>query len=138
MGDTQLESLWGDIETLYNDYKNTVYIKHLYGPLFFGFASEFQSMVDRCDAHIKALILRMDRVPYIDQSGLYALENVLFDLKKKNAPVVIVGLDEQPKDMLLAIGIIPNLVGEDAICSDIETASKVLKNLLSDYKNQEK
>ncbi len=138
LGDSQPETLWADEQTLYAEFKNSVYIKHLYGPLFFGFASEFQSMVDKRDVNIKALILRMDRVPYIDQSGLYALENALFDLKKKNTPVILVGLEDQPKDMLLAIGIIPNLVREDAICPDIETASKVLKNVLNLYKKQEK
>jgi SulP family sulfate permease len=130
LGETQPETLWEDEKMLYAEYKDSIYIKHLYGPLFFGFASEFQSMVDKRDVNIKALILRMDRVPYIDQSGLYALENVLFDLKKKNTPVILVGLQDQPKDKLRAIGIIPNLVKEDAICSGIETASKILKNVL--------
>lgn len=137
LGETQHETLWADEKMLYAEYKNSVYIKHLYGPLFFGFASEFQSMADKNNANMQALILRMDRVPYIDQSGLYALENVLFDLKKKNIPVIMVGLQDQPKDKLQAIGIIPNLVPEDEICPDIETASKVLKNVLSLYKNQE-
>jgi len=130
LGDSQAEALWEDEKKLYAEFKNSVYIKHLYGPLFFGFASEFQSMADKRDANTKALVIRMDRVPYIDQSGLYALENVLFDLKKKNIPVILVGLQEQPKDKLLAIGIIPNLVQEDTICSDIKTAFNLLKDKL--------
>jgi len=134
LGETQPEILWEDEKALYAEYKDSVYIKHLYGPLFFGFASEFQSMADKRDVNIKALVLRMDRVPYIDQSGLYALENVLFDLEKKNTPVILVGLQDQPKDKLQAIGIIPNLVLEHAICPDIETASMVLKKVLTNYK----
>ena len=130
LGDSQTEALWEDEKKLYAEFKNSVYIKQLYGPLFFGFASEFQSMADKRDANTKALVIRMDRVPYIDQSGLYALENVLFDLKKKNIPVILVGLQEQPKDKLLAIGIIPNLVQEDTICSDIKTAFNLLKDKL--------
>jgi len=51
-------------------------------------------------------------------------------LKKKNIPVILVGLQEQPNDKLLAIGIIPNLVQEDSICSDIKTAYNLLKNKL--------
>ncbi len=125
------ESLWPDEQTLYAEYKNSVYIKRLYGPLFFGSVSGFQSMADKLDVDMKALIIRMDRVPYIDQSGLYALENLLFDLKKKDLPVILVGLQEQPKDKLLAIGIIPNLVQEDTICADIETAYILLKSKLT-------
>ncbi len=128
--DSQPETLWEDEQDLYNEFKNTVYIKHLYGPLFFGFASEFQLMSDSRAADTKALIIRLDRVPYIDQSGLYALENVLFELKEKNIPVILVGLQEQPKDKLLAISIIPNLVQEENICLDIKTAYELLKNKL--------
>ena len=136
LGESQPETLWEDERDLYNEFKNSVYIKHLYGPLFFGFASEFQSMSDKRDVNTKALILRMDRVPYIDQSGLYALENVLFDLKKKNIPVILVGIQEQPKDKLLSIGIIPNLIPEDTICKDINTALNLLKNKLKVEKEQ--
>ncbi len=129
------ETLWPDEQNLYAEFKNSVYIKQLYGPLFFGFASEFQSMADKRDVNIKALIITMDRVPYIDQSGLYALENVLFDLKKKNTPVIIVGLEDQPKDQLVKIGIIPNLIKEDTICPDLVSAYKLLKTTLIVPKN---
>ena len=128
--DAQPETLWPGEEDLYNEFKNSVYIKHLYGPLFFGFASEFQTLDDRLDKGIKALIIRMDRVPYIDQSGLYALENVLFALKNKNVSIILVGLQEQPKDKLQAIKIIPDLVPENAICEDIEEAYEMLKRTL--------
>jgi SulP family sulfate permease len=131
LGELQTETLWPDEQMLYNEFKNSVYIKHLFGPLFFGFASEFQLMATRSDVNMKALLIRMDRVPYIDQSGLYALENVLFDLKTKDIPVILVGIQDQPKDMLEAIGIIPNLVEVDAICPDIETAYFLLKNTLN-------
>lgn len=138
LGESQPETLWEDERDLYNEFKNSVYIKHLYGPLFFGFASEFQSMSDNRDVNTKALILRMDRVPYIDQSGLYALENVLFDLKKKNIPVILVGIQEQPKDKLLSIGIIPNLIDEDTICKDMNKALNLLKSILKSDEKQEK
>ncbi len=94
-------------------------------------------MADKRDVNIKALTIRIDRVPYIGQSGFYALENVLFDLKKKHTPVILVGLQDQPKGKLQAIGIIPNLVQEEAICPDLETASIILKNVLTLRKKQE-
>ncbi len=124
------ETLWEDEKNLFNEFKGSIFIKHLYGPLFFGFASDFKSLADNLGVKTNALIIRMDRVPFIDQSGLYALENVLFDLNKKNIPVILVGLQEQPKDKLFAIGIIPNLVQEKNICTDINTAFTLLKNKL--------
>lgn len=125
------EKLWADEQNLYADFKDSVYIKHLYGPLFFGFASEFQAMTDKRNLKMKALIIRMDLVPYIDQSGLYALENVLFDLKSKNIPTILVGLQDQPKDKLELIGIIPNLVQADHISDEIEEATELLKQILT-------
>jgi len=135
LGEVAPEDLWEDEQNLYTNFKNSVYIKHLYGPLFFGFASEFQSLFDKQAANTKALLIRMDRVPYIDQSGLYALENVLFDLKKKETLVILVALQEQPNDMLRSIGIIPNLIEEEALCPNIETAYALLKNKLTGIQN---
>lgn len=131
LSDSKPEEIWKDEQNLYNEFKDSVYIKHLYGPLFFGFASEFQSMSDNRNINTKAMIIRMDFVPYVDQSGLYALENVFFDLKNKNIPVILVGIQEQPKGKLIAIGIIPNLVPEDTICPNINTAFNLLKNKLN-------
>jgi SulP family sulfate permease len=34
--------LWGDEKLMYDEFKDRIYIKHLYGPLFFGFTSHFQ------------------------------------------------------------------------------------------------
>ena len=86
---------------------------------------------------MEALIIRMDRVPYIDQSGLYALENVLFNLKVKNITAILVGLQPQPKDILELIGIIPNLVPEENISEDIGDAAELLKILLKNHRNTE-
>ncbi len=131
------EGLWADEQLLYSEFKDRVYIKHLYGPLFFGFASEFQAMTANKNLEMEALIIRMDRVPYIDQSGLYALENVLFNLKVKNITAILVGLQPQPKDKLELIGIIPNLVPEENISEDIDDAAELLKILLKNHRNTE-
>jgi SulP family sulfate permease len=55
----------------------------------------------------------MDRVPYIDQSGLYAVEDAVQDMHDLDAAVVFVGIHGQPKTMLESIAIIPNLVGKE-------------------------
>ena len=86
------EILWNDEKLMYEEFKERIYIKHLYGSLFFGFTAHFQKMVSELNDNIKVLILRMDRVPYIDQSGLYALEDALFQLQKTGVHIIIVGL----------------------------------------------
>ncbi|MDZ7634262.1 MAG: SulP family inorganic anion transporter [Bacteroidales bacterium] len=81
-----------DEKRLFKEYQDSIYIKHLYGPLFFGFSSHFLKLFRNLDDRIKVLIIRMDRVPYIDQTGLYAMEGTLFDLRKKGLQVIIIAL----------------------------------------------
>lgn len=108
---------WSDEAGIMERVGNTVYIKHLDGPLFFGFASRFQEIA-KAIPEIKVMIFRMKKVPYIDQSGLYALEEAILDLQQQGITVVFTGLQEQPKAMLEAINIIPNLVSKEFIFDD--------------------
>ncbi len=54
----------------------------------------------------------MPKVPYIDQSGLYAIEDAVITLKKRGMIVLFTGIQEQPKDMLINIRLIPELIPE--------------------------
>jgi SulP family sulfate permease len=119
---------WQDEKEFYEKYKDKVIIKHLYGPLFFGFTSYFKDQIKSLPSDVEAVILRMDRVPYIDQSGLYTLEEIIFDLRAQNTEVVVVGLNEQPRDMLEAIDIIPDLVPENDLFDNIDDSFSYLKN----------
>ncbi|TWO30745.1 SulP family inorganic anion transporter [Seonamhaeicola sediminis] len=121
---------WQDETDFYETYKDKVIIKHLYGALFFGFTSYFKDQIKALPNEIKAVILRMDRVPYMDQSGLYALEDIVFDLNNEGIEVLLVGLKEQPKAMLEAVDIIPDLVPTDDVFEHIDDAFIYLKKKL--------
>ncbi|MFK8003035.1 MAG: SulP family inorganic anion transporter [Polyangiales bacterium] len=121
--ETSLEPLkpeepWEDEDCLGE--RPSVYVKHLYGPLFFGFSAGFRALADRLPEETKTLIVRMERVPYLDQSGLYTLEDTILRLTQKNTKVVLTGIAEQPLDMLKRIGLVPNLVSEDEVFEDFE------------------
>jgi len=119
--------IWPDEKELYEEYKDKIIIKHLYGSLFFGFTSFFKDQITNLSSDIKAVIIRMDRVPYIDQSGLYTLEDVIFDLRQEGVEVILIGLNEQPLDMLKAVDIIPDLVPEDDLFDTIDEGFKYLR-----------
>jgi SulP family sulfate permease len=103
---------WSDEEDVdLTAFDGQVYIKHLDGPLFFGFASRFQEMVKSLPV-MQMAVIRMDRVPYIDQSGLYALEEGIRGLHALGIIVAITGLHGQPKEMLRRIKLAPGLVAE--------------------------
>ena len=107
------EKAWKDETQLSDSFKENVFIKHLSGPLFFGFTSEFVNIAKQIPKSASILIIRMDRVPYIDQSGLFALEDVLLDLNEKEIEILIVGMQSQPKYLMKTIGIIGKLIPEE-------------------------
>ena len=121
------EKPWQDELPFYNEYKDKILIKHLKGPLFFGFTAHLKNQMASIDDKIKVLIIRMDEVPLIDQSGLYALEDIVFDLEQRGVQVLFINLQEQPMDKLRSIDIIPDLVAEDHIFKNIKDAFAFLK-----------
>jgi len=122
---------WQDELEFYEKYKDKVIIKHLYGPFFFGFTSYFKDEIKNLGSDIKALIIRMDRVPYIDQSGLYALEEAVFDLRAQGVEVILTGLKEQPKEQLEAIDLIDDLIPHEDIFETVDGAFEYLKTKLN-------
>ena len=66
-----------------------VYVKHLDGPIFFGFASRFQEMITELDDELEILIIEMCKVPYVDQSGLYVLEDSILRLQNNNVLILM-------------------------------------------------
>lgn len=127
LADLKGEQPWDDEKKLFEEYKDSIYVKHLYGPLFFGFTSHFMKLFKNIDEKIKVLIIRMDRVPHIDQTGLYAMEETLFDLNKKGLQVIIIGLQSQPEDMLRSIDIIPDLIPEKQLFENMDSGLSWLK-----------
>jgi SulP family sulfate permease len=76
----------------------------------------------------------MGRVPYIDQSGLYAMDEVIQSLREEGVVVVIAGLQEQPKLMLEKINVIPGLINENYIFDNFEACLYWLKPYLEQEK----
>ncbi|MFS4415575.1 SulP family inorganic anion transporter [Maribacter sp. 2307ULW6-5] len=124
------EKPWPDEKEFHERFKHQIFIKHLYGPLFFGFTSHFQEQIKAIEDGIRVLVIRMDRVPYVDQSGIYALENAILNLNLKGVKVVFTGLQEQPRDLLRSIDIIPNLVPEHQVFASMEDSFEWMENEL--------
>jgi SulP family sulfate permease len=126
VGQFAREEAWDDEKNISEKIGKEVYIKHFDGPIFFGFTARFQAM-HRELPDIKIIILRMSKVPYIDQSGIYAIEDAVLDLKAKGVVVLMTKLQEQPKDMLMNIGLIPNLIPEEHLFSGFRCCIKALE-----------
>src|SRR5690606_36726585 len=113
------ESGWPGELALLEPFSEKGFIKSLEGPLFFGSASEFQELANQIPDRAETVVIRMGQVPYMDQSGLYAMEEVLLGLKHRGIRVYLVKLAQQPSYMLEKSDLIPDLVPEDHIFQDI-------------------
>lgn len=100
-------------------HEEQVYIQHFDGPIFFGFIFGFNRII-REMPEVKTVIFRMENVPYIDQSGLYAFEDAITNLRHKGIEIMFCALQAQPRSMLEKIGLIPNLVSPDKIVERFE------------------
>ena len=121
------EESWSDEIDFPENLKEKVFIKHIKGPLFFGSTSEFQALSEQIPETAKTAIMRLGRMQYMDQSGLYAMEDMLQDLKKKNIEVLFVNLLQQPKYMMERIDIIPDFIPKEHIFKGFESCVRWMK-----------
>jgi len=124
------EKSWTDESEFPEDMKEKVFIKHIKGPIFFGSTSFIQVLAKQIPETASHVIIRMDKVPYIDQTGLYALEDVMLELEKNDIHILIVDIQKQPLYLMKSIDIVPDLVSEDRIFENFEDCTKwILKNI---------
>jgi SulP family sulfate permease len=79
------------------------------GPVFFGAAAQFFDQVLKETPGIKAVVLRMRRVPVMDATGLTALQNVVEALERRHIVVMVSGLQSQPREMLERTGVLDKI-----------------------------
>ena len=129
---TLKEESWADEKDFPMNLVEEVFIKHIKGPLFFGSTSDFQALSLQIPDTAKTVIMRLGRMQYMDQSGLYAMEDMLLNLKKKNVEVLFVNLLEQPKYMMERIDIIPDFIPKEHIFKNFNECINWVKQNIKD------
>ena len=115
------EEAWPDEIDFPKNLKDKVFIKHIKGPLFFGSTSEFEQLYKQIPEGAKTVVIRLSRMQYMDQTGLYVMEDTLQDLRVKGVDVIFVGLLKQPRYMMERIDIIPDFIPEERIFKSFKT-----------------
>ncbi|WP_282135033.1 SulP family inorganic anion transporter [Seonamhaeicola maritimus] len=126
------EEAWADEAGFPENLKEEVFIKHIKGPLFFGSTSDFQQLAAQIPKTAKTVVMRFDRMQYMDQSGLYALEDMLLDLRKNGVDFLFVDLLPQPRYLMERIDIIPDFVPEEHIFDTFEDCMVWIKENIED------
>ena len=90
------EEAWDDEFEIPDILQEQIFIKHIKGPLFFGSTSDFQALAKQIPENATIVLVRMGRMPYMDQSGLYV--------------------------MMERIDIIPDLIPKDRLFIDLKSS----------------
>ncbi len=124
------EPLWEDESKVSPEIREKVMFKHLNGPLFFGVVTHFKTLVSNLnDIHL--LVIRMERVPYMDLSGFFALENVIEDMRNQDVVVAITGCNDQVMKMFERMKAIPSLLPEHLVFKDFEDCRLWMREILA-------
>ncbi|MFC3908806.1 SulP family inorganic anion transporter [Legionella dresdenensis] len=96
------------------------------GPFFFGAIENFEHALANTHTDPKQLIIRLKWVPFIDITGLNALEEAIVDLQKRGVNVMLSGANE-PVTMKLARAGIIELVGKENFFGNFHEALRALE-----------
>ena len=126
------EKPWADEINFPQKLKEEVFIKHINGPLFFGSTSDFQQLIKQIPETASVIVIRMDQMDYMDQSGLYAIEDALIELVNDGKKVLLTAIPKQPRYMMERVDIIPDLIPPTDIFKDFDSCLDWIKSNVKD------
>lgn len=106
-----------------------VYVQQLNGPLFFGFAVHFREAM-QAFPEARAIIFRMENVPFIDHSGIVALLEAIRTLKNKGIIIIFAGLQPLVRTQMEAANLVPGLVEPELVFKSFGAAADWLEKYL--------
>jgi SulP family sulfate permease len=88
------------------DLLSGVAVYEIEGPFFFAAADAFELAFTTVPEDTGVVIIRLAHVPFIDATGLQALENVVHDLQRRGVKVVLTEANQRLKNKLRKMGLI--------------------------------
>ena len=101
-------------------------IKQIIGPLFFGSSDSFQKLGSNIPDSVSTVLFKLDGMNYLDQSGFYAMDEMILSLEKQNKNIYFSGIESQPKIMFEKMGFY-NKVKNEQIFDNYQDCIKLLK-----------
>lgn len=101
------------------------------GPVFFGTSEAFILSLEDDLTDVRALIIRMPRVPLIDQTGAYTLQEFVRKMEEKGITVMLSGLPPEPQQVLRKLDIIPTTIPESSVQPSLAEAVVALSERIA-------
>ncbi|MFO0335651.1 MAG: SulP family inorganic anion transporter [Pseudomonadota bacterium] len=89
------------------------------GPFFFGAAEKLESALRRSQSRVRTVVIRMGRVPFMDTTGLNALDEIVDDFRRNGGRVVLCELRDNVRLKLERAGILAK-VGADGTWESLD------------------
>jgi SulP family sulfate permease len=105
-----------------------VIIYSIEGPFFFGAAEKLERTLQHIQRRTTTLILRMGNVPFVDATGIFAIEEIITDFKRHGAVVLLVEVRANVRYKLDRGGVIAH-VGPGNVIDSLEQALLRAKEL---------
>jgi len=102
---------------------NGVLVYSIEGPLFFGAAEKLERTLAHIQRPAKTLVLRMGNVPFLDATGIIAIEHMVADFQRHGAIVLLSELKPNVRRKLQRGGVIAQ-VGEARV---VDTLARALE-----------
>jgi SulP family sulfate permease len=115
------EDIVAEMDTAHVVLPHDVMIYSINGPLFFGAAETFEQAIQHIHADIKTVIIRLYAVPFIDATGLGALEDMIKQFKRQGIRIILCEANGKVTRKLEHAHI-DRLLGTNCIFSDIKQA----------------
>ncbi len=93
----------------------SIRVVHAEGPVFFGTSEAFFVSLEEDLTDVKAVIFRMPRVPLIDQTGAFTLQEFVKKMGEKGVTIMLSGLPSEPEGVLRKLNIIPETIPDWAV-----------------------
>jgi SulP family sulfate permease len=117
----------GSVEPLELDVKlpDGVLVYRIDGPFFFGAAEKLESTLEHVPLGVRAVVLRLGRVPFMDATGLATLLEVIERYRRRNVRVLLCGIHPELRGPLRDAGVLAAVEPGD-ICANLhEVAERV-------------
>ena len=102
-----------------------VLVYRIDGPFFFGAAEKLESTLERVPLGVRAIVLRLGRVPFMDATGLATLLEVIERYRHRKVRVLLCGIHPELRGPLRDAGVLDAVEPGDICDSLHEVAARV-------------
>jgi SulP family sulfate permease len=101
------------------------------GPLFFGVAEKLERALEHLRRPATTLILRMGNMPFLDATGIFAIEEIITDFKRHGGTLMLTELRPNVHYKLERGGVLAQ-IGPDRVTDTLEQALQRARELTPD------